>query len=102
MSFLISSVILVLFIVCYGIYEEEEAQISQKVRIIQEVKANSNVPGIQMEQNFKLRHLCYSIIKNKETSILRDKLKSGGGACKHMNIKASPHDELEKVLIEWF
>jgi hypothetical protein len=35
-----------LFIVCYGIYEEEEAQISQEVKIIQEVETNPSVPGI--------------------------------------------------------
>jgi hypothetical protein len=41
-----------LFIVCYGIYGGEEAQISQKVKIIHEVEANSIVPGIEMAQKF--------------------------------------------------
>lgn len=58
---------------------------------------------LKWNKNVKLHHLCYRIIKkNMETSILRVKLESGCTACKHMNIKASPYDELEKVLISCF
>jgi hypothetical protein len=39
-------------------------------------------------------------MKDKETT-LSIELKSWGAANKRMNIKASPHDELEKVLMEW-
>jgi centromere protein B len=40
------------------------------------------------------------MMKNKD-SILSAELKCDGTACKHKNIKAFPHDELEKVMIEW-
>jgi hypothetical protein len=41
------------------------------------------------------------MIKNKDSSLSAE-LNCGGEACKRMNIKASPHDELEKVTTEWF
>jgi hypothetical protein len=41
------------------------------------------------------------MMKNKNR-ILSAELKSGGAVCKRTNIKATPHDKLEKVLIEWF
>lgn len=38
--------------------------------------------------------------ENKDI-ILSAELNCGDAACKRMNIKSSPHDELEKVMIKW-
>jgi hypothetical protein len=65
------------------------------------VEANPNVPGIEMAQIFEAAASLLLCIMKNQNSNLCARLKSDGGACKYMNIKASPQDELEKVLITW-
>jgi hypothetical protein len=60
-------------------------EISEKVKIMQEVETNPNVPRIEVAPSS-----LSCIMKNKD-SIIIAQLESGGGACKCMD-KAPPHN----------
>jgi hypothetical protein len=82
--------------------KRKKLTIAEKVKIIQEVEKNPSMPAIEIAQKFNLAPsslLC--IMKNKQL-ILDEEVKCGGEAIKRKNIKSSPYDEMEKILIEWF
>ena len=76
--------------------------IVEKVKIIQEVEKNPTTSTIEIKRKFNLApSSLFCIMKNKQL-ILDEELKCGGEAIKRKNIKSSPYDEMEKILIEWF
>jgi centromere protein B len=76
--------------------------IAEKVKIIQEVGNNPSTPTIEIARKFNLAlPSLFCVMKNKQL-ILDEEVKCGGEAIKRINIKSSPYDEMEKILIEWF
>jgi hypothetical protein len=63
------------------------------------VENNPNMPAIEIVQKFNLASL--SCIMKKKQSIV-DEVKCVGKQIEEQNIKSSPCNEMEKVLIEWF
>jgi hypothetical protein len=79
--------------------KRKKLTILEKVKIIHEVENNPNMPAIEIEQKFNLAPSSLSCIMKKKQSIVDEEVKCRNEANKTKNIKSSPCNEMEKVLI---
>ena len=82
--------------------KRKKLTIAEKVKIIQEVEKNPSTPAIEIAQKFNLAPSSFFCVMKNKQLILDEEVKCGGEAIKRKNIKSSPYDEVEKILIQWF
>jgi hypothetical protein len=75
---------------------------SEKVKIIQKVEKNPTESRNEIAKHFQLPPSSLSNIILRKASILEEESRCGAHSEKRKNMKTSPNEELETLLMQWF
>jgi predicted transcriptional regulator len=82
--------------------KRKKLTISEKVKIIQEVEKNPTVSQNEIAKHFGLPASLISNIILQKASILEEESWCGHILRNKKNMKTSPNEELETLLVQWF